>query len=236
MAIAEQFDLRSEYELLQKQGRQSLRQDGVHADDLLPEENDKRRGLGLFFWQNVLVSATQPFLEKIHQKFAEEIVLYGFPGSPARQHVTLLELVATQINYEPNFQELERKFEAVCRPILEKAHPITARFGGLAVNSGVILLKGYPVDNSFNDLRVQLREAIDKAGLPPLKRRNVQIFHTTVGRFLKPIKDVGKLIELIGEFNEYEVGDDVYKDLHLVRASWLMSESQTCNLADYHLV
>lgn len=235
MAGVEQFDLRKEYELLWEQGKRSLRERGVITENLLPPEKDLRRGLGLYFWQRDLVPATQPFLEKIHRELPDEVVLYGFPDSPARQHLSFLGLVATQEDYESRFQHLEEDFDAVCRLILEKTPPIEAEFKGFAANSDCLLMKGYPGDNSFNETRDELREEIVKAGLPPLLRGKVQIFHTTVGRFLKPIRDVERLIALVEDFNEVEIGKDVFRDLHLGRTSWLMGNSQTTNLADYQL-
>lgn len=235
MHKSEQFNLEAEYKLMWEQGKTSLRENGVSSQDLLPVENDKRQGLGLFFWQNELLPATQPFLETIHNHFPEEIVLYGFADSPAHQHVTLLELISTQDDYATTYQKYEDDFAKVCGKVLKNAKPIKAVFKGFVANPSCIIIKGYPEDNSFNEMREQLREAIEKAGLPPLNRRKVQIFHTTVGRFLKPIKDIEKLISVIDELNNVEIGEDTFRNLHLVRASWLMAETQTKTLANFRL-
>lgn len=236
MSNIPEFDLATEYSLMWEAGKQSLRQDGVQSDELLlPVDQDPRRGLGWFFWQNKISEATQPFLEIIHQHFPDHTLLYGFPNSLARQHTTLLELASTQDNYLDKYLELEAKFLTVCLPILQQLPPLKVEFRGFVANRSGIYLKGYPENNTFNQIRVQLRQAIQDANLPPLGRRNVQIFHTTIARFIKPIDDIQKLLSIINEHSNDELGIDTFSDLRLIRASWPMATSQITDLANIDL-
>lgn len=236
MTNPETFNLQNEYAELYQQGQRSLRENGVTVDpQLFPIEHDDRRGLGLFFWQSKLIPSTQVFLDTLHREFPDEILLYGYPTSPARQHVTLLELVNAHSNYANDHQALEEKFKDVVAPILATAPPIKATFQGLVVNSSGLLIKGYPTDNAFNTLRESLRTAIAAAGLPPLKRRKVQIFHTSVGRFIQPIQDIDRLIRVVDQFKEFPIGEDVYAHLYLLRASWSMADAHTHTIADFSL-
>ncbi|MDO8551707.1 MAG: hypothetical protein Q7S03_03470 [bacterium] len=236
MSLCERFNIRLEYDNLWQSGQEALKMKGVAFDsELLPANLDKRKGLGLFFWQDRLVANTQPVLKALHEQFPDQIILYSFPGSPARQHITLLEMVGPTQEYEDKYQDLEAKFQEVCRPIIDQVPAVKANFTGIAATPSVILLKGEPVDNTFNLFRERLREAIEKAGLPPLLRRKVTIFHTTLGRFVKPVEDIDKLISLIRSFNSYRVGEDTFFDLQMIRASWLMAESQVTTLANFRL-
>lgn len=233
------FNLHAEYELFTASGRVALRASGVSADPaMFPPDHDTRRGLGVFFFQEAIKHRSLPVMRAIHEAFPNEAVEYGLPGSPATQHVTFLELVGVvpHEEFEKSIRPLIPAYHRVSSKVFETMHPIHAYFMGIAVNPTTIIMKGYPDDQYYNEVREVLREEIRKAGLPELKRRKVQIFHSTIARFIRPIRNIEKLITLGKTFQDYDFGEDIFTTLHMASASWLMAESQIERLYEYRLL
>lgn len=231
-----EFDFASEYQDLWKFGRQAILEKGVAFDpQLLPTNGDSRRGLGLFSWQEDLIPKTQPILDVLHEAFPSEIVLFGHPSSPARQHVTLLELNSVGTDDPRDLAILAAKYQEVCWPVLSKMPPIRATFRGVVASQSAILIKGFPVNNEVNAIREKLRAEIIRAGLPELNRRKVQILHSTIGRFVRSIEDPKKLVALIDSMLDTEIGETVFDNVDLMIASWLMADNQTELIATTHL-
>jgi hypothetical protein len=235
----ENFSLADEYKDYWAEGKKRLESGEVEVlEGLFPLEKDKRKSLGLFFWQDKIKKATLPYLEELKHKYPEEIIFYGSDNSPARQHITFLELIKTSEGWEDEEvvrQALTDGFKEVCDQTLSKMPPIRAKFQGFAANSNTIISKGYPENNAFNEFRGELRRAIEKAGLPPLMRREVKIFHSTVGRYTAPIKNPKKLLHFIEKYEEVSLGIDVFDTLYLSTASWLMAEGQVRVIKKYEL-
>lgn len=234
----ETFNLHAEYELFTASGKDALRTSGVIADPAMyPPDHDTRRGLGIFFFQEAIKQRSLPVMRAIHEAFPDEAVVYGLEESPVTQHVTFLELVGVvpHEEFEHSIRPLIPAYHRISARVFESMHPIHANFMGIAVNPTTIIMKGYPDDQYYNEVREVLREEIRKAGLPELKRRKVQIFHSTIARFIRPITDVEKLISLGEKFQDYDFGEDTFTSLHMASASWLMAESQIEKVYEYRL-
>ncbi|MFH0859329.1 MAG: hypothetical protein V1868_01805 [Patescibacteria group bacterium] len=225
------FNLSEEYRSFWSEGKNTILTKGVNiVPGLLPVKEDKRRGLGLFFWQSKIKDKTQNILQLLQSEFPDELAIYGLPKSPAQQHITFLELIATQPDYESTYQHLEPKYLEIAQEVLKQASPIKAEFRGVIANQDTIVIKGFPINDDYNNIREELRSKIAEVGLPPLKRRKVKIFHTTIARFLKPIKEAEKFVKLIDSLKDVEIGEDTYQTVHLTRASWLMAKQQVSDL------
>lgn len=223
------FDLAEEYQSFAQAGAAGLRLRGADTDEeMFPPEGDARRGLGLYFFQEKIRLASQPVLQILAREFPDEFVVYGLPGSPARQHVTFLELMEIRppADFAREIRPVVPRFIEALEPVLHKLRSIRARFKGIVANESTIVLKGYPEDQSYNATREALRAAIVAAGLPVLNRRQVRIFHTTIARFRRPVHDVERLLALVAGFGETDFGAEVYSDLRLATGSVLMAESQ----------
>lgn len=232
------FDLVQEYAGFEEVGKRLLLENGVQADaEMWPPEQDTRRGLGVFFFQNGIRENSQVVLRELAAEFPEEMVVYGLPESPATQHVTFLELAGTMLReeFDMSTRPLISQFHQVVAETVRTLPPVRAVFRGLAVNPSTVIMKGYPESNAYNEVREVLRERIRAAGLPELKRRKVQIFHTTVARFKKPVRDVQRLIEVVGKYRDYDFGEDTFDRLEMACASWLMAPSQVERLEEYRL-
>ena len=228
----ETFDLAAEYEQVRLLGENQLRIGEIEVLCPDPLRNDMRRGLGLFFWQSQVRDASLPYLEKLQGLYPDHLILYGPSASPARQHVTFLELVAGDRYREASEMQVA-EFTAVCDRILSNMPPIRASFRGFLATGSAVLIEGYPESNLFNEFRDRVRSEILWMQLPPLARRKVTLFHTTVARYVKPLGDVDPLF--VDEHRHTELGEDVFSELVLTTSSWLMAAEQVTPVRDFVL-
>lgn len=229
--------LLSEYRIYEQTGRLQLEKSGVVVDPLmLPISEDTRRGLGLFFFHEAIRNRSQPVLRAIAEQFPEETLVYDYDGSPARQHVTFLGLVGTEHleDFTTEVETLIPEYRRVLDPIIGTMRPVKAYFRGIAVNPTTIIIKGYPDSPEFNHVRDEIIAKLTEEGLPRPHRRSL-LFHTTIARFIKPVSDIRRLLELSRTFSRYNFGEDTFSELHLSIASWVMAEEQVRTVTKYEL-
>lgn len=230
------FDLKREYENYWIKGQERILEEGFVIDrSLLPLEKDQRRSLGLYFWNPKVKERLQPVLQELAQNFPQELIIYGLPNSPAQLHVSIFVGMTADIGYDTKYQPLELQYVQVFDTVLKNASPIKASWQGIVGNNDAIVVKGYPDNNYFNSLRQQLKAQLVAAKLDPFLIKETKIFHSTIARYLKPVKDHQKLIDFIDKYNQTDFGEDTYDQMHLIRSSWLMAKEQITLLKSYQL-
>jgi 2'-5' RNA ligase len=183
-------------------------------------EQDNRLGLTL------LISLQCKITEKIgivQEKIAKiEPTQYFYPASDI--HMTILDIISASSDYERDEAQIKKLISIIERVII-KLPSFTIRFQGLAVSKGAILIKGY-YNQELQQLRSKIRRIVTEEGIDFKERYQSLSAHVTIARFKTILNNREKLLELIEEYRDLEIGSVTINELDLVVHDWYNAKKE----------
>jgi 2'-5' RNA ligase len=199
---------------------------------LLDKKNDRRRGLSLSFWLPAPVRAR---IKQFVDQLAAE-----FPGQyfyqPEELHVTIVTLISASEHWQQEFGDVDA-FRALLRDVLSHHPPFTVEFRGVTAAPNAVLIQGFPIGDTLENIRAELRRTFVERGFPNrLDRRYPNsAAHVTAMRFCKTDSDWKKLMTVLQAHRQTPFGEMQVETLQLTLGDWYASAEVTQVVEEFRL-
>lgn len=205
---------------------------GFEYDPLIEFPMDNRFGITLLIRPSKEVNeAVQHFLSSVK---AIEPEHYFYPNPDI--HVTVMPIISCYEGFELR-QISPEDYIDLLEACLEGLPPFSIEFKGVTASPSCIMIKGFPLDATLDEIRNRLRLAFKDSPLEQSldKRYPLQTAHATVIRFKQPVRNQTAVLEQLNQFREVYFGRFEVKELELVFNDWYQREEKVQRLFTYKL-
>lgn len=199
---------------------------------LLDKAGDQRRGVSLNFPLAAPVQAAiKPFLD---------LLAADFPGQyfyePEELHVTIVTLISATEHWQQEFNDVDA-FRGILREVLSRHGPFKVEFRGVTAARNAVLIQGFPVGDTLENVRGDLRRTFVARGFPNrLDRRYPNsAAHATVMRFCKTDSDWKRLAAILKTHRQTPFGEMRVDTLQLTFGDWYASAGTMQVLEEFRL-
>ena len=151
-------------------------------------------------------------------------------------HVTVMPIISCYQGFE--LQQINPgDYIDLLRGCLKGLPPFSVAFRGVTASPSCIMIKGFPLDDTLEEIRNRLRKAFKHSPLEQSldKRYPLQTAHATVIRFKEPVKKQEVILEELERFRDFDFGQFKVKELELVFNDWYQRKEKVKQLFTYRL-
>ncbi len=220
------------YEQLWENALAHIKSKGFDHDPLIDSPLDNRYGITLLIRLNEEVNdAIQYFLSGVK---AIEPDHYFYPNSDI--HVTVMPIISCYGGFELG-RINPQDYIDLLKGCLEDLPPFSIEFRGVTASPSCILVKGFPLDSTLEEIRNRLRRAFKDSPLEQSldKRYPLQTAHSTVIRFKQPVLRQDAVLEQLRQFSDFDFGKIQVKELELVFNDWYQRNEKVQRLFTFRL-
>lgn len=220
------------YDQLWENALVHIQNKGFDHDPLIDSPTDSRFGITLLIRPSEEVNnAVQHFLSSVR---AIEPEHYFYPNPDI--HVTVMPIISCYEGFE--LQQINTEdYIDLLRGCLKGLPPFSVEFRGVTASPSCLMIKGFPLDDTLEEIRTRLRMAFKSSFLEQSldKRYPLQTAHATVIRFKQPVKKRGAILEELEQFRDFNFGQFEVKELELVFNDWYQREEKVKKLFSFRL-
>lgn len=229
----DKIQLSNFYQELCAQGRKALLTQEISIAPFLDDfAQDKR--IGLTFIARPSPEVASKFVEVTERlrQVSPKHFYYDIP----RFHFTILSLITASEKVQIEL-ELVKRYEQVIKEVLLKFSPFYVAFEGVCATHNSIIAKGFPLDETLEELRDALRHRLLEAGLGEglEDRYRIQGAHVTLARF-KVKEDFSSLIKVLDQLREVFLDQMRVMKTQLVKNDFYMSPDKAQILVELNLL
>ncbi|MEZ8702382.1 2'-5' RNA ligase family protein [Vibrio cyclitrophicus] len=218
-------------QMWQRFERASVHNDYELDSHLLDIASDTRRGITALTY---LKQANRSVLDEImsFQKAVCDIEPNQYYHPLEELHLTVLSVISCLPEFELSEINIH-SYTEIFRSVLSSNQQIEIKYQGVSASPNCILLQGFPVGDSLEQFRNELRTQLSEAGLRVTfdSRYKLVTAHSSLIRFRVPISDSRQLFRLCQQYRNYDFGSIVLKDFELVFNNWYQNLAVTKSLA-----
>lgn len=226
--------MREEQDIYQQMWRdfsQVIETNQYKIDPLINNPSDTRRGITALSYlrhSEVLTAEVSDFLQQIKVMEPEQ---YYQPVSDL--HLTVLSIVTCRENYSLS-DSRARDYAEIFKEAVQDSGSFDIHFRGITATPDGILLQGFMPDELLADVREKLRVAFKNSLLDSSidSRYKIATAHSTIVRFIAPLRSPHLLFERLKHYRDYEFGTHSVDKLELVFNNWYQQQQHTRLLAE----
>lgn len=220
------------YDQLWENSLAHIQSKGFDHDPLIDSPLDNRFGITLLIRpSNEVNDAVQDFLARVK---SIESAHYFYPNPDI--HVTVMPIISCYEGFE--LRQIDPKdYIALLKNCLKDLPRFSVEFRGVTASPSCIMIKGFPMEDTLEEIRNRLRQAFKDSSLEQSldKRYPLQTAHSTVIRFKQPVRDQAAALEQLDQFRDYYFGRFEVKELELVFNDWYQREGKVQKLYAFRL-
>lgn len=206
--------------------------DNYYIDKQIDNSSDLRFGLTLLIKPN---EAVKTKIENILQKIREtEPGQYYYPQSDL--HITALSIISCYSGFDLSTIAINQ-YSEIIQKSLKEVENFEIEFKGITLSNAGVLVKGYPNNNSLNNLRENLRKNFRQTHLEQSidSRYLLTTAHVTILRFRKKLYNSRQFLTFLEQFKEYDFGKSKVDTLELVYNDWYQREEKVRILQQFRI-
>jgi len=226
------MNLKEHYNQLYKNSAKAILEGNYKVDNQINDASDSRFGITVLIRPNDAIKAKiQLFLDELKEVDAEQ---YYYPDSDI--HNTVMSIISCYEGFTLDKIKTHDYIEIIQKSLID-IDEIKINFKGVTASPSAIMIQGFPVDESLNNLRDKLRENFKKSTLEQSidKRYSISTAHSTVLRLQEKLQNPKQFLKVVEKFREFDFGEFTVDKLELVYNDWYQRESSTIHLADFYL-
>ena len=198
---------------------------------LLHPENDTRRGITTLAYLKQNDTSALLEIEKFQNAIkAIEPNQYYHPIDEL--HLTILPVISCLKDFTLA-QIIADDYKEVFLQVFSQTKPIEIKYQGITASSNCIMIQGFPLNDSLENLRNALRNAWFNAGLKINidTRYKLVTAHSSAIRFCVPVTDAKRLFNLCEQYRNHLFGKMIFTNFDLVFNNWYQNLSITKTLS-----
>lgn len=200
---------------------------GFEHDPLIDSPSDNRFGITLLIRPSEEINdAIQRFLSRVK---AIEPEHYFYPNPDI--HVTVMPIISCYEGFQ--LRQIDPKnYIDLLNGCLKGLPPFFIEFRGVTASPSCIMIKGFPLDDTLEEVRNRLRRAFKDSPLEQSldKRYPLQTAHSTVIRFKQPVRNQAAVLEQLDHFRDFNFGRFEVNELELVFNDWYQRKEKVQKL------
>lgn len=209
-----------------------IKTDNCQVDNLIDSPDDNRYGITVIIrLNNDVKSIINRFIDDLK---AIEPNQYYYPLTD--MHITLLSIISCYSGFKLNTIHVPDYIDIIqkCLPINKT---IEIGFKGITMSPSCVMIQGFPVDNTLNEIRENLRLSFRNTNLEQSidKRYSLQTAHSTVVRFRKPLLEKEKFLKVIDKYRNFSFGSMSTNAIELVFNDWYQRKHTTNLLKRFYM-
>lgn len=215
------MDLDTHYLTLHHTAIQQIHSGGFELDTQLENDDDSRRGLTLLLRPSREVKKNiKEFLLEVE---ADNPGQYLYPESDL--HITVMPVISCYEGFDIS-RTVAQKYFTVIENAIRDIKKAEIFFQGVIFSPSCIMVKGFPLNDSLNIFRDNLRKIFTDTDLEQSldKRYKLVTAHSTVVRFKKPVRCPEKLMALVDRYKDRVFGRTVFDHVDFVFNDWYQRE------------
>lgn len=226
------MNLQEHYNQLYIKSSKAILEGNYKIDHQINDVSDSRFGVTLLIRPKDEIKAQiQLFLNELIEVDSQQ---YYYPNSDI--HITVMSIISCYEGFTLSKIRTEEYIEIIQKSLLD-VDKIKIEFKGVTASPSAIMIQGFPMDESLNNLRAKLRENFKNSTLQQSidSRYAIATAHSTVVRFQEKIENPEKLMGVVEKFRDFDFGEFTVDKLELVYNDWYQRKSNTITLADFYL-
>ena len=226
------MDLLEHYNHLFTEFSKDILEGNQSIDYQINSSSDNRFGITLIVKPNAQIKKNiQIFFNELKTIDSSQ---YYYPLSDI--HVTVISIISCYDGFNLTDISLSQYVEIIKTSIADLKN-IVIDFKGVTASGSAVMLQGFPMNNSLNDLRNKLRNNFKRSVLEQSIDKRYSIFtaHSTVVRFSEKIKDSTKFMEVLEKYRQYNFGRFEVENLELVYNDWYLREKFVQQLKSFSI-
>lgn len=207
-----------------RQGIAAYQQQQFFIDKQIGDATDSRRGITL------LARLSHPIQQQV-QLFLNDLAnicpnQYYYPEQD--MHLTIMSIVSCRHDYVFDVNNVQR-YMTILKTALAESSKLLVDFPGITASNTGVMLAGHTDETQLEKLRGTIRTAIKNSGLEHSmdSRYKIETAHSTVMRFINPVKETQPLITFLQENCNRQFGEVQITSLELVFNDWYQTQAQT---------
>ena len=225
-------NLDAHYHQLLENSLAHIQRHGFEYDPLIDSPQDNRYGITLLIRPSKEVNeSVQRFLSRVKAIEPEQ---HYYPDSDI--HVTAMPIISCYEGFTLRQIQVEDYIDLL-RGCLNDLPRFSIAFKGVTASPSCIMIKGFPLDDTLEEIRSRLRRAFKSAPLEQSldKRYPLQTAHSTVVRFKQPVIKQEAILVQLDQFQEFDFGEFEATELELVFNDWYQRKDQVQRLFTFKL-
>lgn len=208
--------LSSHYDRIWNESKDSILANNIVYDPP-PEDTSPRWGISIVIKPSKVVSARiSDVLPGLHKYLGDDQSYYD----NANFHTTITTIEFYRSKFNKN-DERVLQYKEILQTLINKFKTVRINYEGIVASKSGVLVQGFPIDNTLQEIRGMFREALEENSLlnGPETEHPRQTAHSSLAVFLSPILDPEGLVQFIDENRHLKFG---------------LSEADSIDLVGYH--
>ncbi|HKJ42754.1 MAG TPA: 2'-5' RNA ligase family protein [Sunxiuqinia sp.] len=226
------INLPDHYDLLYRNAVQKIKSGQYQADSLIDSLDDHRMGVTLLLRPSPKVNNNiQQFLYELK---AIDPTQYYYPNSD--MHITVLSIISCYSGFKLSQIDVDEYVEVI-RQSIPRQPILEISFSGITASPSCVMIQGFPIDGSLNEIRNRLRTNFQQTNLMQSidQRYQLQTAHSTVARFRTELKQKSKFIAVMDRYRDFDFGTFRVDALELVYNDWYQRQERVQRLHRFDL-
>lgn len=204
----------SDYQRMWNESKDQLRAGDVDPDPV-PDNNSRRWGV------SIVIRPTEPVLSRLTE-VAKEIE--KFTGTEqiiydqSNLHTTLRSIEFQRLEVDENDEKV-KQYEEALKAVVERFGPIKITYRGLTANRSGVMVQGWPVDDTLQEVREAFHNELEKRGLlgGPEETAVRQTSHASLLVVTHPLANSEGLADYVQSNRDTDYGTCEINEIDLVR-------------------
>lgn len=224
--------LKEHYNSLYQSALKKITYDNYILDPLLDSTNDNRFGITLLIRPpDEVKNAIQKFLNELKTIDANQ---YYYADTDI--HVTILSIISCYNGFKLEDINISEYNTLIKQSLLDTKN-IEIEFKGITASPSCLLIQGFMINKSLNNLRNTLRKKFKNSTLQQSidKRYAIQTAHSTVVRFKEKLINKFEFLNIMEEYRNHDFGTFKVNKIELVYNDWYQRAKFVEKLSEFDI-
>lgn len=201
-------------------------------DKFLDSSMDKRYGITLVIRPSEQVKENILKIQNEIKKLTKDQYFYPLEDL----HITLLPIISCEENFSLDHINIGLYIKLI-ENALNDFKRFKIEFKGITASASCLMIKGFPVDNSLENIRDSLRKSFKKSDLYNSidKRYILKSAHITFLRFKNPINNVDSFIDILKYYQNIDLGFADINQIEIYFNDWYFKSNNSVLLYKFKL-
>lgn len=226
------MNLQKLYHQLYEDAIIKISSDHYDLDPWIHSDHDDRFGLSLVIRPSEAVKKNiEEFLRELSQIEPRQ---YSYPNSDI--HITIISVISCYSGLQKSSIKTSEYVQIIDK-YLPNLHNVAIRCEGVTASPSCIMIQGFPINKSINAFRDELRKSFVNSELEQSmdERYLIQTAHATVFRFVKPLQQKEKFLEIVEKYKDHDFGTFEVDSVELVYNDWYHRKASRKTLHKFEL-
>ena len=220
------------YNKLFTESLDKFKNNNFEYDNFLDSSTDKRYGITLVIRPSEQVKANILKIQNEIKKLTKDQYFYPLEDL----HITLLPVISCEENFYLDSINIDSYIKLIENSIANFKN-FKIQFKGITASASCLMVKGFPIDDSLENIRNSIRESFKNSDLYNSidKRYILKSAHITFFRFKNMVNDIDSFIDILKGYQNIDLGFSDIKQIDLYFNDWYFKSNNSVLLYKFKI-